>query len=69
MAKFDYGWIDDPNNKINPKPNKAFGKDLVIGLGITLIGVGYIAYSSFAHGAKAYELAELKVLDSLGKLL
>ncbi len=40
-------------------------RDILIGGGIALIGVSYLAISSFRNGANAFEEAEYKTLESL----
>ena len=43
-------------------------RDILIGGGITMIGIAYIALSTFKNGALAFEEAEYKTLETLGLL-
>jgi len=65
----DFGWIDSIDNKIVPKLSTNAKTDICIGIGIIMLGVGYLTYKTFYNGARAHEQAELDVLDNLGKLL
>ncbi len=40
-------------------------RDFLIGGGIVLMGISYLALSSFRNGANAFEEAEYKTLESL----
>lgn len=40
-------------------------RDFLIGGGIALIGISYLAISSFRNGANAFEEAEYETLESL----
>lgn len=40
-------------------------RDFLIGGGIVLVGISYLAISSFRNGANAFEEAEYKTLESL----
>lgn len=72
MIKFDTGsWVG--NNGITKHiicksalPCKV--GDLVIGAGLIILGVGYLAIQSFKHGALNFEQSEYEALDSLGLL-
>ena len=68
MKTNDFGWINSPEHPIKPKPNKRAIVDFVIGLVPMVLGAGYIAVTSFLHGAHAYERSEFEVLDELGLL-
>lgn len=41
-------------------------KDIVIGVGTVLIGIGYLTVTAFKKGAKAYECAEYDALVDIG---
>lgn len=41
-------------------------KDALIGGGLTLLGVAYIAITSFKNGSKAYGIAETNALHDIG---
>lgn len=43
-------------------------RDIVIGAGITLIGITYLTLAAFKNGAHAYDKAEMKTLGELGLL-
>lgn len=43
-------------------------RDFLIGGGIVLMGISYLALSSFRNGANAFEEAEYKTLESLNLL-
>lgn len=40
-------------------------KDILIGVGIVLVGIGYLTLSAFKNGANAFEEAEYKTLEEL----
>ena len=40
-------------------------KDILIGGGIVMVGITYLALSTFKNGAKAFETAEYETLESL----
>ena len=40
-------------------------KSILIGAGITLIGVAYMGFSCFKNGARAFEIEEYETLDAL----
>lgn len=44
-------------------PNKL--KDIIIGGGITLIGIAYLTYTAFRNGSSAFEKAETWTMDAL----
>ena len=68
MLDNDFGWINSPENKIKPRPNKNAVVDFIIGLIPMVIGAGYIAVSSFINGAHAYETSQFEVFEELGLL-
>ena len=68
MLGNDFGWINSPEHKIKPRPNKYAVVDFVIGLIPIVIGAGYIAVSSFINGAHAYETSQFEILEELGLL-
>lgn len=41
-------------------------KDIVIGVGTVLVGIGYLTVTAFKKGAKAYESAEYDALVEVG---
>ena len=43
-------------------------RDFLIGGGIVLMGISYLALSAFRNGANAFEEAEYKTLESLNLL-
>lgn len=70
MIKFDTGsWImKDGITKHIICKSKLPCKigDLVVGTLLIVAGAGYLAVSSFKHGALNFEQAEYKAMDSLG---
>lgn len=45
-------------------PNKL--KDIIIGGGLVLIGIGYLTTKAFKYGSERFEAAEFKVMEDLG---
>lgn len=41
-------------------------KDCLIGGGVVLAGIAYLTYTAFSNGAKAFELAETRVMKDCG---
>ena len=68
MLGNDFGWINSPEHKIKPRPNKYAVVDFVIGLIPIVFGAGYIAVVSFINGAHAYETSQFEVYEELGLL-
>lgn len=73
MIKFKQGWVGttDGANKVDilvksTLPNKVW--DIVIGGGLILTGVCYLAVTAFKNGAEAYEIAETQGLKAIGVL-
>lgn len=70
MFKLDHGWIENPETGerkqivVNVFNQKGI-KNLLIGGGITIFGITYIAISQFRNGAYSYEEAEYKTLENL----
>lgn len=70
MIKFKQGSIRNMNGEEKDiivkfvSTNKL--KDLVIGGGITLIGIAYLTYTAFKNGSKAFEKAEFDTMVELG---
>lgn len=71
MFKSIYGPITNPKTGkskdivINPFNSNGV-RDILIGSGIILIGISYVALSAFKNGANAFEQAEYDVMESLG---
>jgi len=72
MIDTNYGWIKNYSTSkkcyIKPKPTKNLFTNIIIGMVPIIAGVGYIVFSAFHNGARAYETAELNALDSLDLL-
>ena len=43
-------------------------KDVIIGGGLALLGIAYIAVTSFKNGSKAYGVAEIDALHGVGAI-
>lgn len=57
MIKSKFGPITNPKTGMS--------KDILIGGGIVMVGITYLALSTFKNGAKAFETAEYETLESL----
>ena len=68
MLNNDFGWIVDENHPVKLKFNKEAIKDVVIGLGITLLGIGYTVVTTFFNGGLAYQEEEYRILYETGKI-
>lgn len=72
MIKFKQGTITNPKTGITKnimvagKPNNV--KEIVVGCGMVIAGITYLTINAFKHGSKAYEMAEVNTLKSLGLL-
>lgn len=70
MIKSKFGPITNPKTGeskdiiVNALPQKSL-KDIFIGGGIVMVGITYIALSTFRSGAWALEEAEYKTLEEL----
>lgn len=70
MIKSIYGPITNPKTGkskdiiVNAFTSKNL-KDILIGGGIVLVGIGYLTLSAFKNGANAFEEAEYKTLEEL----
>lgn len=70
MIKSIYGPITNPKTGetkdiVVTALNAKNIRDFVIGGGIMLIGISYLALSAFKNGANAFEEAEYKTLEAL----
>lgn len=71
MIKSKFGPITNPKTGeskdiiVNALSQKSL-KDILIGGGIVMVGITYIALSTFRNGAWAFEEAEYKTLEELG---
>ena len=70
MIKFKCGGVANPGTDEYKDvivkaaaPNSL--KDILIGGGITLVGITYLAVTAFKNGAKAHDAAELQALMDL----
>ena len=70
MIKLNRGQISNYDGKTKDiivktmSPNKF--KDILIGGGLTLLGITYLTVSAFKNGVEKYENAELKTMNELG---
>lgn len=70
MIKFKQGWIQTKEGVrkdivVKAKtPNSL--TDMLIGGGITLIGITYLTVSAFKNGSKMFAEAESQTMDDLG---
>ena len=71
MMKTNYGGVSNAENTIHKSidvetvPVNSL-KDALIGGGLTLLGIAYIAITSFKNGSKAYGIAETNALHGVG---
>ena len=68
MKKFDFGWIDDPSNRLEVGPSKKTIAEVAVGVIATGLCMGFSIMAAYWHGAKDYEKAEYDLLDKLGKI-
>lgn len=70
MIKFKQGWIETNEGVRKDIVVKAKApnslKDMLIGGGITLIGITYLTVSAFKNGSKMFSEAESQTMDDLG---
>lgn len=73
MIKSKFGPITNPQTGetqdivVNALSQKSL-RDILIGGGITMIGITYLTLSTFKNGALAFEEAEYKTLENLNLL-
>lgn len=70
MIKSKFGPITNPKTGMSKDIvinalSKESLKDILIGGGIVMVGITYLALSTFKNGAKAFETAEYEILESL----
>ena len=70
MIKSKFGPITNPKTGMSKDIvinalSKESLKDILIGGGIVMVGITYLALSTFKNGAKAFETAEYETLESL----
>jgi hypothetical protein len=70
MIKSIYGPITNPKTGeskdiLVTTLNSKTIRDFLIGGGIVLVGISYLALSTFRNGANAFEEAEYKTLEAL----
>ena len=70
MIKSKFGPITNPKTGMSKDIvinalSKESLKDILIGGGIVMVGITYLALSTFKNGAKALETAEYETLESL----
>lgn len=71
MMKTNYGGVSNYENTIRKDievetvPVNSL-KDALIGGGLALLGIAYIAITSFKNGSKAYGIAETNALRDVG---
>lgn len=74
MIKTKFGPITNPKTSetkdivVNALSKESI-KDILIGGGIVMIGITYLALSTFKNGAMAFEEAEYKTLEELDLLV
>lgn len=74
MIKSKFGPITNPKTGMSKDIvinalSKESLKDILIGGGIVMVGITYLALSTFKNGAKAFETAEYETLESLDLFL
>lgn len=70
MIKSYFGPITNPETGVSKDIvvncfSKDNAKSILIGAGITLIGVAYMGFSCFKNGARAFETEEYNTLEAL----
>lgn len=70
MIKSKFGPITNPKTGMSKDIvinalSKESLKDILIGGGIVMVGITYLALSTFKNGAKDFETAEYETLESL----
>lgn len=70
MIKSKFGPITNPKTGMSKDIvinalSKESLKDILIGGGIVMVGITYLALSTFKNGAKSFETAEYETLESL----
>ena len=70
MIKSKFGPITNPKTGMSKDIvinalSKESLKDVLIGGGIVMVGITYLALSMFKNGARAFETAEYETLESL----
>ena len=68
MKKFDFGWIDEPTNRLQVSPSKKTIAEVGLGILATGLCMGYTLLAAYWHGAKDYERAEYDLLEKLGHI-
>ena len=73
MIKFTQGWIGEQNGEathdiVVKAAAQNTLKDAMIGIGIVMVGIIYLTYTAFKHGAKQFEMAELYALRDAGAI-
>ena len=74
MIIYKSGPITDPKTNISKDIGVRFSnsknglRDMLIGGGLTLVGIAYLTITSFRNGAQAFEDAEVNTLDELDLL-